>query len=669
MFACNLKRLLDSPRCRTANIVSTAILLAVVCSAGVSGSEPLYPVALMNWMVEGTFHAVIVDKAKQQLTVWRIKDGEPSMIESYRCSTGENDGDKWVRGDMKTPEGVYFFCSVIDGQTLPSKYGLWAFTTDYPNFVDRRRGKNGDGIWLHGRDKPLGAKPDSNGCIALENQDLIKVSRFVRLQSTPIIVVEKLIMAPRSVIMQQERELRNFIESWRQAWESKDLNAYMSHYSPNFQSSWLDFNGWKEKKRRLNKRYASIHVKLGNVYLYRQNGLITSIFTQAYGSDGFRSSGIKVLYITHGDKYRIYAEDYHQPVDDPFPVQTLLAKVGADPGTGSPEPNDFRIRLVSTDEPEPAPQGEVETPRPSAPSHGVVLDRISNQTARAKVTPHIEMNEKHLGGPSPDRLIVARLMPTYLPLPNIEPVARKEKPEAEEDVQPPSRGEIDQSPKDESATKKEKAATHVTAKAEKPAKNHIGSKEKKVARILLAPPHARIKSEMRYLQASLEKMSRIARTESGDAAGQEVQNRQSHRDGRKGISSDGKALDKAASEKKAVLAFLHRWKSAWEQKNLDRFMKMYHPDFEHEGMDYAMLLKTKKNFFRKYRTIRVSVERVEIRKEQGRVVVRFVQSFQGDKYSDKGWKSMVLARGKDTGFRIVSEGWTALSGNASDTHS
>ena len=44
-----------------------------------------------------------------------------------------------------------------------------------------------------------------------------------------------------------------------------------------------------------------------------------------------------------------YAEDYHQPVDDPFPVQTLLAKAGADPGTATAEPNDFRIRFPARD--------------------------------------------------------------------------------------------------------------------------------------------------------------------------------------------------------------------------------------------------------------------------------------------------------------------------------
>ena len=177
-----------------------------------------------------------------------------------------------------------------------------------------------------------------------------------------------------------------------------------------------------------------------------------------------------------------------------------------------------------------------------------------------------------------------------------------------------------------------------------------------------------MKSEMRYLLASLEKMTRHARTEPRDTSGKDVRDGQSHASGSKAVASNGKASDKASSDNKAVMAFLGEWKLAWEQKNLDRFMKMYHPDFEHEGMNYVALLKTKKNFFRKYRTIRVEVDRVEIRKVQGRVLVRFVQSFQGDKYSDKGWKSMVLDGGKDSGFRIVSEGWTALSGSSSDSN-
>lgn len=96
------------------------------------------------------------------------------------------------------------------------------------------------------------------------------------------------------------------------------------------------------------------------------------------------------------------------------------------------------------------------------------------------------------------------------------------------------------------------------------------------------------------------------------------------------------------------------------QKDLDRFVKMYHPDFQQSGMDYKMFIKSKKNFFRKYQAIHVEVEQLEIGKANGRWMVRFLQSFQGDEYRDKGWKTMVLAGGKAEGFRILEEGWSAL---------
>jgi len=296
------------------------------------------------------------------------------------------------------------------------------------------------------------------------------------------------------------------------------------------------------------------------------------------------------------------------------------------------------------------------------------LDRISGRTAKEGAAPHIEMNEKYLGGPSPDRLIVARLMPTYVPLPSIEPASRKEKPETQVASRAQIPEKIDPSQKGEAAVGKERPETQVTSRARVPDSIGHNAKAEKADRKPAAPPHARMKSEMTYLLSSLEKMARHAHTGPRDTRDKDVRDGQSHRSGPKAVALNGKTSDKALSDKKAVLAFLGEWKLAWEQKNLDRFMKMYHPDFEHEGMNYEALLKTKKNFFRKYRTIRVEVDRVEIRKVQGRVLVRFVQSFQGDKYSDKGWKSMVLDGGKDSGFRIVSEGWTALSGSSSDSN-
>ena len=602
----------------------TVFLLALVTLAQAASDsrngEPLYPQALMNWMVEGTFHALVVDKSQQRLTVWRVKDGEPSEVESYRCATGENEGDKWVRGDMKTPEGVYLFCSVIDGRRLPAKYGLWAFTTDYPNFVDRRRGKSGDGIWLHGRDKPLRERPDSNGCIALENQDLLKVSRFIRLQGTPLIVVDRVRMAPRSAILEQERQLRDFVESWRESWESRDVDGYMNHYSPNFQACWLDFKCWKEKKRRLSRRYKNIKVRLSDVYLYRQDGLVTAVFKQWYNSDGFRSTGVKVLYITHqGGKYAIYSEDYHQPVDDEFPVRTLLARAGAEPQIGADKSNEFRIRLVSTDEPDSYQDGEIERPRPSAPSRGVVLDRLDSNSSRDIEPPTVETVGRLAEEYTPERLIVARMVPAYAPA-DLAPAVR---------------------------TRQNLVAPAKEPREEEPSRSQDDSREKSSGPTREGP--GQTVAGPRLVESGPPVEETAPRPETQVAKSQPIK-----KTNKKGIRQE-------------IAQFVDQWKDAWEQKDLDRFGKMYHPNFRQGKMSYDDFLKSKRQFFHKYQNIRVEVERVETRKVKGQLVVTFLQTFRGDDYSDKGRKSMVLAQGEGEGYRILEENWSSLGGSPADS--
>ncbi|MEW6113588.1 MAG: L,D-transpeptidase family protein [Thermodesulfobacteriota bacterium] len=598
-------------RAPRAALGAVILLLSVLVCTGAWGKDTLYPTALMNWMVEGEFHALIADKSQQKLTVWRIRDGEPELVESYRCATGENGGDKWVRGDMRTPEGVYFFCSVIDGRKLPEKYGLWAFTTDYPNFVDRRRGKSGDGIWLHGRDKPLVPKPDSNGCIALENQDLIRVSRFIRLQSTPLIVVDRLRMAPRAEIIERERKLRDFIENWRQAWGSKDVKRYMTHYSPNFQSCWLDFKSWQEKKKKLNERYSTIKVKLGKVYLYRQNGLVTSIFTQNYQSDAYQASGIKILYLKDDAACQIYAEDYRRLVDDPNPVAPLLAAVQ---GEQMPPPSrnrsDFQIRFVSTDEPVQAGHEDNESPLPAAPSRGVVLHKFAEATNGSIPIPQIEDNVKVEGSSG-----VSLLVALALPVPHAG--------DRESDL-----GSI----------------PHRT----KPARQSLlVAQEQSVQELPAMKPawaaNAGSGSPSTSIAASLTTSAPLVREVKTAAAP-------------KGVSVSG-AEDEARA---AVLAFLEKWKSAWEEKNLDRYLKMYHRNFQMGGMDYEKFRESKKKFLGKYSIIRIELDRVTVNKVSNGYEVRFLQSFRGDDYRDKGWKSMVLAGGKGAGFRIVSERWSPI---------
>jgi murein L,D-transpeptidase YafK len=116
-----------------------------------------------------------------------------------------------------------------------------------------------------------------------------------------------------------------------------------------------------------------------------------------------------------------------------------------------------------------------------------------------------------------------------------------------------------------------------------------------------------------------------------------------------------------------VREFLSSWKQAWERKNLDEFIKMYHPKFEQGEKGLAYFKKKKQNFFNEYKIIRVELDKISAKKLKYGLRVRFLQSFRGDDYSDKGWKTMVLAEDKDRRFRIISEEWRSVNAPPSDS--
>lgn len=94
-------------------------------------------------------------------------------------------------------------------------------------------------------------------------------------------------------------ELLTFVEKWRKAWESKDLQTYMSCYSPTFVSGKLDKEAWRRKKSYLNRKYSFISVSIRNIIVeWTKDGANVS-FHQNYMSDQYQSSGTKVLQLLH----------------------------------------------------------------------------------------------------------------------------------------------------------------------------------------------------------------------------------------------------------------------------------------------------------------------------------------------------------------------------------
>lgn len=270
------------------------------------------PAGLLKWPEKGSEYAIIVDKSSQKVFVYR-RDKPFEPVRTFNCSTGENDGPKSMKGDRKTPEGIYFFTHTIEKKDLASIYGSLAIPLNYPNFVDRREGKDGYGIWFHGTNKPL--KPrDTNGCIELENEDIDELASYITLNDTPALIYSTMETADPEEVKKEAHALTDLIERWRNAWEEKEIDTYSSFYSSRFSGNGKDWAQWKEYKRRVAKKYRSIDVGVENLRILKNGGLVVATFRQKYGAEGFHSVGDKTLFLQkNSDEWKIVGETFSAP--------------------------------------------------------------------------------------------------------------------------------------------------------------------------------------------------------------------------------------------------------------------------------------------------------------------------------------------------------------------
>jgi murein L,D-transpeptidase YafK len=144
--------------------------------------------------LKSPIHVVVVDKAAQKLHLFRHYK-KTTLVRTYPCATGENSGHKVVEGDHRTPEGVYFIIRVYRDKRM-TIFGKQAWHLNYPNPVDRLRGRRGNGIYIHGLNKKLTPR-STKGCIALRQKDLDHLSRHLELYRTAVVVTSRLRGSPR----------------------------------------------------------------------------------------------------------------------------------------------------------------------------------------------------------------------------------------------------------------------------------------------------------------------------------------------------------------------------------------------------------------------------------------------------------------------------------------
>lgn len=268
-------------------------------------------------------YAILVEKSTQKLYLY---DKDYTLIKTFHVTTGQNQGDKTKRWDRRTPEGVYFFTVVKDDRELLPEYGVMALPINYPNFIDTIQRKNGNGIWFHATnqpDRPL--KPfDTRGCVVAANEDIVELADYIKLQTTPLVIVKKIDNDSLENISNIRREILQFIRQWQTSWENKDIESYMDAYSKTFRSSGMDFQKWKAYKENLNRQYSTIQVSVSDMKILRHRDHIVVSFVQHYKSNQEKSVGIKRLYLSHEENgWKIIGEEW-----GPMPTQApaMIAK-------------------------------------------------------------------------------------------------------------------------------------------------------------------------------------------------------------------------------------------------------------------------------------------------------------------------------------------------------
>ncbi|MBT8111225.1 MAG: L,D-transpeptidase family protein [Gammaproteobacteria bacterium] len=171
---------------------------------------------------------------------------EIDYIGSSSMSIGENGDGKQRSGDRKTPLGIYFVTEQLDTSRLHEKYGRTAFVLDYPNAIDRRLRRSGDGIWVHGVDPRGGERPirDTDGCIALPNATLEMIEDRFFPNITPVVIGRKVRWVEPGQIDELRSELDAAISQWGSSMKRGDMHTFLSLYDADFRHWGMNKTEW-----------------------------------------------------------------------------------------------------------------------------------------------------------------------------------------------------------------------------------------------------------------------------------------------------------------------------------------------------------------------------------------------------------------------------------------
>ena len=257
-------------------------------------------------------HAIAIDASRSRLYLFENRSTGLKLIADFYISVGKSGLEKTSEGDLKTPLGIYFITSNLDPKSLKNFYGSGALPINYPNILDTKRGKTGNGIWLHGTPPEQFSRPPkaSDGCVVLSNPDLLHIIRTVEVRTTPVVISKRLNWVSLSTTQLTKKPFENALNQWRIAKSVGNSDEVLDFYSPDFTSYGLSLPQWTPLLKKDIKKANGREIVLKDVSLLHWSDVgETMVVTFGEVSAGRLTGPIKRQYWTlQSKKWKIFFE-------------------------------------------------------------------------------------------------------------------------------------------------------------------------------------------------------------------------------------------------------------------------------------------------------------------------------------------------------------------------